>query len=358
MAKQKSLVRRLLLISLSAGCILFSAGCGTSGSDDSAPAESVLSDSPALSSVSSDSSTLLSANGIYMDPDKDFQLVLPENWTASETSQDNSAIFLSPEGDCSLEIKKQSADQNLLAYSEAEFTQSYQSQLDDFQLKSRETVTINGNKGVFLTYTCTQQNTTYTIYQYILAGDYDYNFTYSTVNDTPSFRDLVTSSIETFRQVDPDHDPSLLLGRLDGQTYHDLNNRFTVTLPSAWKISQQKTDQILFTSGDKKANINILISDVDKKLFQYKKSYFTEYFESSLGKSATITQFSTVTINGSQAIYLECSYPKNGQTLLAKQYLINNGDYTYTLTATATTANAQKIDFKAVAESLQFTESE
>lgn len=306
----------------------------------------------------SEGSTTLSVNGVYTDPDRDYQLTIPDGWKEdSSQTEKNRILFVSPEGTRSVELKKQTADCNLLAYSQSDFTRTYQESLDNFRLQSFKTVTANGSKGIALRYTCTRDNTDYVVLQYVMAGDFDYNITYSAIDGDDAFLTLAEASIGTFRELDPEHDPATLANRLNGRVYTDGTNFYTITLPKNWRISERNTNCVIFTSSDRKSNINVRCSAIDAQLFRYEKSYFTTHFQGLLGKSATITEFTTTTVNGKKALYLACRYSYNGQTLLSKQYNINSGDTTYIITFTSTVADADKTKFDDVAKTFQLQTS-
>jgi hypothetical protein len=206
---------------------------------------------------------------------------------------------------------------------------------------------------VRLSYTCTQNGQSYTVVQYILAGDSDYNITYSATGDSSELSSLAESSINTFRELDPDNDPSLLVNRLATRDYRDGAKGYSLTLPKNWRVASQTSDTVVFTDVDETYSINVQCSEADSSLFRYQQSYFDDYFTAAFGQTATISQFQTTTLSDTKALYLVCSYTYHGTALTSKQYIVNSDDTAYHITFTAPTASASKIDFAAVAKSFR-----
>ena len=320
-------------------------GCGTTAS---VPADSLPS-----SPVSEEATVTpsLSPQGVYTDKNKSFQVTIPDDYIEDTTlSKQGRTVFRSPNGTRSVELKKLNPDSNLLAYSRSEFSKAYRDSFEEFQLQQCRPVTVGETNGVYLQFTCKQQGKPYTVAQYVMAGDSDYSVTYASVDGGADFLSLAQESIQTFRELNPEQ-PVPQAGRLIGTTYTDTEDRFTITLPSGWKVSSQTKDSLLFRSGDNKSNLNIQWGQSDKQLLRYQKSYFTQSFQESLGKSAKVTVFQTATLNGINARYLECTYTRNGKSLISKQYLLNSDNITYRITFTSTTANAGKTKFNTVADS-------
>lgn len=344
-------VRWTALLALPASLLLLLTGCGSGGSI----APPTTPEPTSIAAGDDSQGEAISLTGTYTDPDKDYQLILPAGWTQDAAqSSDDRAVFVSADGTRSVELEKQKADPNLLAYSRSDFGKTYKSALEDFKLQSFSTVTANGSTGVALRYTCTKSGSQYQVVQYVMAGDYDYSVTYSAVGG--DITDLAAESIATFRELDPDHDPSLLADRLNGAVYTDGSHGYTVTVPDGWRVTEQAADRVTFSSGDKKRNINIGCSDMDTRLFSYQKDYFTQQFQAAFGTTATVTSFSTTTVNGRQALYLACTYTYGGKSLTARQYSINSGDTTYTITHTSQSSGSAKADLDAVVKSLTLPE--
>lgn len=341
-------IGRWTVLLFGAGLLVCTAGCGET--------TVVLPEGPAASmgeteTFSSAPNGPLTAEGVYTDPQKTFQVTVPSDWHEDTAqSKKDRVVLLSPGGNRSVELKKLEMDANLLAYSQETVQKTYAASFSAFQLQSFSTVTANGHKGILLQFTCQKAGKRYTVLQGVLAGESDYSITYAAIDGDEKFLTMARESIETFRELDPIHDPSVLAGRLDGQTYHDTDSRFTVTVPKGWSVEEQQKDQVLFVSADGKSNINVQCTPADKQLLRYKKDYFMDYFRQSLSPSVKITQFSTATVSGEVSRYLVCQYPYAGQTLVSKQYLLNSGDTTYSLTFTSSATSAGKTDFSAVAK--------
>ena len=292
------------------------------------------------------------ADGVFTDSDKEFQVAVPAGWREDPALSDRDrTVLLSPGGESSVELRKQSPDPNLLAYDKTDFEESYREKYEAFRLKTFSSVKGQGNKGVYLEFTCRKNKLTYTVYQAVFAGDYDYNIAYSTVSADKQFAAMAKKNLETFREIDPLNDAGVLPGRLDGRNYLSAEGTYSLTLPKNWRVTKQEAESVLFADKTGRYNINLMIGAKDKKLFSYKKSYFTDYFKETLDSSVALKKLETVTAGKNKARYLECAYSYDGQNLYAKQYLINSGKHTYTLTLTAPAALKDKVDFSAVANS-------
>lgn len=336
---------RIALVSLLAGSAAVFTACGS----HTEPADTVGSESPAIvSSAVEETGTVpaekdpsgetLSLEGVYTNPDRDYQMTLPDGWIEDkEKTNVNTILYLSPNGNRAVEIKRQKADPNLLAYTEADFKKTYAASFKDFKLLEYKRVKANGIHGIRLYFTCKENGRKYTVVQFLMAGEYDYNITWSALDGNKDFFRFTVKSVLTLKELDPDQNPADRTGRLYERTYTDAENRYAIKLPKNWKVSSQKDDQVLFVPADKKTNINIQCKPIDEQLFRYKKSYFTSYFQKAFGKTAAITKFSKTKINGVSALYLEVRYNYNQQNLTSCQYLINKGDYTYSVTYTAPT---------------------
>lgn len=339
-----------LLCLLTAGVASLTA-CGNTESDPTNIAsetvsENTVSTEEISSSESDPSKDTLSINGVYTDPKKSYQITLPDNWIEdSEHTTNNRVLFLSPSGTRSVEIVRQKSDSNLLAYSEAEFKKAYAAVYDKFKLQEYKRFRNDIYAGIRLRFTCKQNGKTYAVTQYVIPGEYDYNITWTALDNDDAFYQTTRDSVLTFRELNPEYDTIELVGRMYDRTYTDMDNRYTFTLPENWKVSSQQANQVLFISADKTANINIQVTEIDEQLYRYKKSYFTSYFQKAFGKSATITTFKSVKVGGIPARYLECTYTHNTQKLTSCQFLINSDSYTYSITYTAPTAGLNTTNF-------------
>ena len=292
------------------------------------------------------------ADGVFTNSDKEFQVSVPSGWREDlSLSNRDRTVLLSPGGESSVELRRQAPDPNLLAYDRSDFEESYREKFREFRLKTFSSIRGQESKGDYLSFTCRQNNQTYTVYQAVFAGDYDYNITYSTVSADKKFAAMAKKNLETFRELDPLSPAGTLPGRLDGRNYLSADGSFSLTLPKNWRVAKQETDRVLLEDRAGRCNINLMISDADKKLFSYKKSYFTEYFRETLESSVSLKKLEAVTAGKHKARYLECAYNYYGQSLYAKQYLINSGKHTYTLTLTTPASAKDKVDFAAVANS-------
>ncbi len=354
MTGYRSKGRLAALLWLLCCCAALLAGCG--GGQPAAEMSAVSSASGSSGGEAEPSSPAMGS--VYTDAAERFQITVPEGWTeqAGQSSGDY-ALFVSPSGARALELETQEADCNLLAYSAAEFTAAYQEALEDFQLQSLSTVTANGSTGVALRYTCTRDGTAYTAAQYVMAGAYDYNITFFAVDSDADFLALAEDSIATFRELDPENDPVALEDRLVGQTYRDGANGYAITLPEGWRVASQEKDCVAFQSGDGGSDINVQCGALDEKLFSYQQEAFLESFQQMFGASVQITAFSTVELDGTAALYLECSYSYDGKALVSQQYSLNGAGATYRITFTSASAEAGETDFAKVASSFTMADA-
>ena len=298
----------------------------------------------------------LSIGGVFTDNARSYQITLPEDWIEDvEQTDNNTVLFLSPDGNRSVEIRRQKADPNLLGYTEAEFKKAYAASFDSFKLLEYKRFKNDEYACVRLRFTCKENGKKYTVTQYVIPGKYDYNITWSALNHDEDFYKMTVNSVLTFRELNPTYPTVSLAGRTYGRTYTDAELRYTITLPKSWKVKSRSGDQALFISSDKKSNINVQCTEIDKDLYQYQKSYFTTYFQKTFGKTAKITAFTSKKVNGISARYLECAYTYSGQNLTSCQYLINKGDYTYSITFTAPTAGMDRTAFNAAVKTFTVT---
>ncbi len=346
MRKKIAAVLAVLFLVMTAGCASGGEELGTESAQ-----ESMADSGNQESSADSDQGT------IHTDVGKTFQITVPKGWQLdSEQSSDERSVYISSTGKASLEIRKQEADPNLLAYSASDFESSYSSRFTAFNLKKKEKTKIGSYTCIFLQYTLVQGEQEYTVMQYIMAGDADYSLTYSTTSPTKTFRTKVRKSIETFREMDPLVSPKKLYGRMNGRTYRDEDGAFQITLPEKWRFSEKNGSSVSFRNSDSTASIMICYYEPDNRLFQYKKSYFTKYFQNQFGEATRLSIFRTETLPEGKAIYLECYYGYYGLPLYAKQYLLNTEKNLVTLTATTTQGNRGKVSLASVARTLQIND--
>ncbi len=337
-------------------------------------------------------------NSVFQDNEKTFRITLPDGWTIREKElTEESMILGSPSDHSILEIRRQKNDPNLLSYTKAEFEESYKTGITDFRMTTFEQTAIQNHRAVHLVYTCTNDGVAYQFQQYIIAGDYDYNFTfmrrmdepdlsnqnhravhlvYTCTNDgvayqfqqyiiagdydynftfmrrmdEPDLSKQFLESISSFQEISPTKDPQSNQGKLIGTLYTAADNSYTINLPEGWRVDSS-ADYLLARSADKTSNLNVLVNEADNNLVNYTQAYFQEYY-SGMFSSAKVTSFEKITMNGYPALHLVCSYQANGKNLIANQYLICAPKNTYSLTYTSN-SNALAATFQTSAKSLK-----
>ena len=290
-------------------------------------------------------------NSVFQDNEKTFRITLPDGWTIREKElTEESMILGSPSDHSILEIRRQKNDPNLLSYTKAEFEESYKTGITDFRMTTFEQTAIQNHRAVHLVYTCTNDGVAYQFQQYIIAGDYDYNFTFMRRMDEPDLSKQFLESISSFQEISPTKDPQSNQGKLIGTLYTAADNSYTINLPEGWRVDSS-ADYLLARSADKAINLNVLINEADNNLVNYTQSYFQEYY-SGMFSSAKVTSFEKITMNGYPALHLVCSYQANGKNLIANQYLICAPKNTYSLTYTSN-SNALAATFQTSAKSLK-----
>lgn len=290
-------------------------------------------------------------NSVFQDNEKTFRITLPDGWTIREKElTEESMILGSPSDHSILEIRRQKNDPNLLSYTKAEFEESYKTGITDFRMTTFEQTAIQNHRAVHLVYTCTNDGVAYQFQQYIIAGDYDYNFTFMRRMDEPDLSKQFLESISSFQEISPTKDPQSNQGKLIGTLYTAADNSYTINLPEGWRVDSS-ADYLLARSADKASNLNVLVNGADNNLVNYTQAYFQEYY-SGMFSSAKVTSFEKITMNGYPALHLVCSYQANGKNLIANQYLICAPKNTYSLTYTSN-SNALAATFQTSSQILK-----
>ena len=136
-----------------------------------------------------------------------------------------------------------------------------------------EQTAIQNHRAVHLVYTCTNDGVAYQFQQYIIAGDYHYNFTFMRRMDEPDLSKQFLESISSFQEISPTKDPQSNQGKLIGTLYTAADNSYTINLPEGWRVDSS-ADYLLARSADKASNLNVLINEADNNLVNYTQSYF------------------------------------------------------------------------------------
>lgn len=277
-------------------------------------------------------------NGYFEDSQKTFRVKVPEGFTVREQELTSDSMMLgSPRDHAVIEIRRQERDPNLLAYTKEEFQKAYEVGVTDFQILSFEQVTVGGCPAVHLVYSCTDGGVSYHFYQYILAGDYDYNITLIRRSDEEDVSAVFQTCIGEFQQLSPKSDPASKLGKLVGNLYTAPDGSYSLTLPDGWRLDPE-SEHPTAVSADRSCALNILVGEPDSTLLDSTKEQIEQSYKERFS-SATVSVFEKTALSGHTALRIVCTYESAGKQVCAEQYLFSSAQHSYTLTFTKAAAS-------------------
>lgn len=290
-------------------------------------------------------------NQVFQDTQNTFRIQVPEGWSIQEQELSRDSMILgSPTDHATMEIRRQESDPNLLAYTQAEFEQSYQTDVTDFQMLTFEQTSIQNHRAVHLVYTCSDAGVSYQFYQYILAGDFDYNISYIRRRDEPDLSASFLQSIQSFQELSPRTDPQSNQGRLVGTRYTSGDGSYSLSLPEGWRIDPTQ-DHIQANSADHTAALTILVGEPDATLVDTKQEQMQQQYSQRF-PDTKISLFEKTTLGGHPALHLVCTYHASGKEVCAEQYVVCSPQHTYHLVYTKA-GTATDPSFEVSAKTLQ-----
>ncbi len=276
-------------------------------------------------------------DNLFQDSQQTFRLPVPQGFAIREQELSQDSMILGSSSDhASIEIRRQERDPNLLAYTKEEFQNVYQVDVTGFQMLSFEQISIADCPAVHLVYSCVDGGVSYHFYQYILAGDFDYNITLIRRSDEADLSADFATCVQAFQQISPKSDPKSKFGKLVGNLYTAPDGSYTISLPDGWRLDPT-AEHMTAESADHSSAVNILVGEPDSTLTDASREQIQASYQKRFS-SAELSVFEKITLSGRPALHLVCTYQAENKQVCAEQYLVSSPQHSYVITFTKAAA--------------------